>query len=355
MDISPRELRDTDIKEGFRGYHRDDVDELLERAASTIESLSERVRQMSERVANAQDTSTRSRDAEETLQRTLVLAQRTADEAIADAQKRARKMVDDAESRAHALVTEAETTSRRIAEEERRRIEAEVRDLGSRRDKLKADVDSLETFESDYRQRVRAVIQKELDTLGRASGDDLERPSLHDVEVPTPPERIAPERVEPERRAPERVPPERGPEERPARQASPAAAPRPPERSRAPEPPPAPERPRAAEPQPADPFEGLPAMPEDAGEWGGSAAAVERAEEPSTDGGGDGLSAFVADDPIEAEVLDDDAFFASLREAVRDDEAPLVLGEDATSENFFDQDHDEEEEAGGRRRFRRKR
>ena len=349
MDISPRELRDTDIKEGFRGYHRDDVDELLERAASTIESLSERVRQMSERVANAQDTSTRSRETEETLQRTLVLAQRTADEAIADAQKRARKMVDDAESRAHTLVTEAETTSRRIAEDERRRIEAEVRELGGRRDKLKADVDSLETFESQYRHRVRAVIQKDLDTLGRAADDDLERPSLHDVEVPAPPERIAPERVAPERRAPERGP------DREERQ-PPAAAPRAPERPRAPEPPPPPEPPRAAGPPPADPFEGLPAMPEDAGEWGGSAAAVERAEEPAAGGGGDGLSAFVSDDPIEAEVLDDDAFFASLREAVRDDEAPLVLGEDATSENFFDQDQDEEEEAGGgRRRFRRKR
>jgi hypothetical protein len=38
---------------------------------------------------------------------------------------------------------------------------------------------------------------------------------------------------------------------------------------------------------------------------------------------------------------------------VREDDAPLVLGEDATSENFFDQEHDEEET--GRRRFRRKR
>jgi cell division septum initiation protein DivIVA len=348
MDISPRELRDTDIKEGFRGYHRDDVDELLERAASTIENLSERVRQMSERVADAQNSSSRSRDAEETLQRTLVLAQRTADEAIADATKRARKMVEDAETRAHTLVSEAETTSRRIAEDERHRIETEVRDLAGRRDKLKADVESLEHFESDYRQRVRAVIQKELDSLGRGAGEDVERPPLHDVEVPTPPERIAPERIAPERSAPERVA-----DERPAR--PPAAppterAPEPPPRAPEPPPPP-PEPPRAAQPRREDPFDGLPALADDAGEWSGSAAAGRRTDEPAT---GDGLSAFVSDDPIEAEVLDDDAFFASLREAVRDDEAPLVLGEDATSENFFDQDQ-EEEEAGGRRRFRRKR
>jgi cell division initiation protein len=339
MDISPRELRDTEIKEGFRGYHRDDVDELLERAASTIEGLSERVRQASERMADAQNSSARSRDAEETLQRTLILAQRTADEAIADAQKRARKMVDDAENRARTLVSEAETTSRRIAEEERHRIETEVRDLGGRRDQLKTDVEALEKFEGEYRQRLRSAIESELDSLGQFSTGDLTRPSLHDVEVPEPPERMAP------RPAPEAP--------RPAPEA-PRAEPRP---TPPPAPPPAPppEAGATGSPQPpVDPFEGLPAIPEDQGEWSGSVP--EHTPRPDAGDGREGLSAFVADEPIEAEVLDDDAFFASLRDAVRDEDAPLVLGEDATSENFFDQDEDEdEEEESGRRRFRRRR
>src|SRR5450432_3376062 len=39
IDISPQELRDIEIREAWRGYHRDDVDELLERAAATIEHL----------------------------------------------------------------------------------------------------------------------------------------------------------------------------------------------------------------------------------------------------------------------------------------------------------------------------
>ena len=41
MDVTPRELRDIEIREAFRGYHRDEVDELLERAAATIEDLTE--------------------------------------------------------------------------------------------------------------------------------------------------------------------------------------------------------------------------------------------------------------------------------------------------------------------------
>ncbi len=42
--ISPKELRTTEIREQFRGYDRDEVDALFERAAATLESLAARAR-----------------------------------------------------------------------------------------------------------------------------------------------------------------------------------------------------------------------------------------------------------------------------------------------------------------------
>ena len=329
MDVSPRELRDTDIREAFRGYHRDDVDELLERAAATIEGLSERVRQITERISEAESSAGRNREAEETLQRTLILAQRTADAAVADAQERAREMLDQAETTSRALVSEAETSARRIADDEHRRHEEEVLDLAARRETLVADVDALERFESEFRQRIRSMIQAELDSLGRAAPEGMPRPrpSVHEVEIPPAPESVAV-----------------------AGDAGEGAAP--------PEPPPRPVPPAGTPAPAADAFAQLGAedeAPDDAAQWGGSAAAPKDPAEPTGSGeaspsGGQGLAAYVADEPIEAEVLDDDAFFASLRDAVRDD-APLDLREDASSENFFDQ----EQHDSGRRRFRRRR
>ena len=52
MDVTPQELRDIDIRESFRGYHRDEVDELLERAAGTIEHLEHQIRILQERLAS---------------------------------------------------------------------------------------------------------------------------------------------------------------------------------------------------------------------------------------------------------------------------------------------------------------
>jgi DivIVA domain-containing protein len=313
MDVSPQELRDTDIREGFRGYHRDDVDELLERAATTIEGLSERVRQITERIAEAETSGSRNRETEETLQRTLVLAQRTADEAIADAQKRARKLLEEAETKSRTLVTESEATARRIAEDERRRMETDVRDLAARRDKLKTDVDALEKFEAEYRDRIRTMLQGELDSLGHSATEGASRPTLHEVEVPAgEPEQVA------------RV--------RPAPSPPPAAPPAPPV-------------------MPDVPFPDETPAPAEAAEWSGSSSAAPSDGAAADEAAESGMAAFVADEPIEAEVLDDDAFFASLREAVRDEDAPLSLQEDATSENFFD----DEEEGSGKRRFRRRR
>ena len=75
------------------------------------------------------------------IQRTLALAQRAADEALAEAEGRARAMTSDAEAKARALVSTAESEARRIANAEQRRVAAEVAELTSRREVLRADVD----------------------------------------------------------------------------------------------------------------------------------------------------------------------------------------------------------------------
>src|SRR5207342_2182758 len=115
MDVTPRELRDIDIREGFRGYNRYDVDELLERAATTIDGSNERIRRLTEQLAEVESKQGKSREAEDMLQRTLLLAQRAADEAVAEAQIKARQILDDAESKSRSMVSEAETTARRQA------------------------------------------------------------------------------------------------------------------------------------------------------------------------------------------------------------------------------------------------
>src|SRR5262245_38670554 len=356
MDVTPQELRDIDIRESFRGYHRDEVDELLERAAGTIEHLEHQIRILQERLASGPAPQRAPQPApqpvqqapapapapapvvtpvpvpdSDVIQRTLILAQKAADEAVAEAQAKAAQLTAESEAKAAALVTEAESTARRIAKSERRRIEAEIAQLGATRDALIEDVDSLERFSGEYRDRIRLAIEAELLHLS-ASNASAEpappRPALQTEDMTF------------------------AAATAPAAASAPAPTP-------APEPSPSESAP-AAESQPA-----LSSEPEST--MSVEAVAAESAEvvdlagaemdeppawnaagdsdtawspEPAGGwGGGDDFGSLGASpDEYGADSLDDDAFFASLRDAVRDDE-PLGPSEDG----YYD---DEDAEGG---------
>ena len=373
MDVSPQELRNSEIKDAWRGYNRDEVDDLLERAAVTIESLARQAQNLEGRAPVDADALPTNRDDAEMLQRTLLLAQRAADEEVSKAQAQARKLIEESEARVQALVGEAESTARRIAEGERRRLEDEIRDLTQRREQLAADADALEDYVASYRERVRAAIEQDLDRLGHDSiSPPTPRPMIADVEpVAETFERAAPELAERGEADVFEVEREHVFEDAPM--GLPRSSPEPPRRSESPWPPPAESTsagaatsastvgasvdaaPRPVEPSPAPAPQPMASSPSDT--W-------LRDPEPVVAEPLDDLSApwehataehepFTADTPLEATAvdadddLDDDTFFASLREAVRDDSS---LGSPDENNSFFDDEPVDERRGHFRRR-----
>ena len=186
MEITPRELRDVEIRAEMRGYHRDEVNDLLERAAA-----SDRGRQRAHQPAapngssSAQTEAGRTRETEDILHRTLLLAQRAADEAVAEATAKSRQMLDDAEIQSRRLVADAEADARRKGETERRRLEEEILDLAGRRDALLADVEALTRFEAEYRERMVRALEADLSALrSRPTTAPGSRPEPSEVEMP---------------------------------------------------------------------------------------------------------------------------------------------------------------------------
>jgi len=317
MDVTPRELRDIDIPQArFGGYKADDVDELLERAATTIEALNERIRRQAEQVSEAEAQQGTTRETEEMLHKTLLLAQRAADEAVAEAQVKARQILEDSETKARATLAEAESNARRQAESERRRLESEVLELGARREALLADVDGLEQFETEYRVRLRRALEVEMQSLSaKSSVAPSPRPTIHEVDLPAPTEGIASRPAAP--------PP------------SPPAPPSPPSR-------PAPPAPAAPGGPPTADIESVPAWKEPSSPSRDSAPMAKppvdappvpppaaRAPEPAPH------RPLFDDEGPEPEALDDEQFFASLREAVTD-ETPLGPRDEPAADDLED-------------------
>ena len=314
----------------------------------------------------------------------MLLAQRAADEAVGEATAKARQMLDDAEIQARRVVADAEAEARRRGETERRRLEEEVLDLAGERDALLADVEALSRFEADYRERMVRALEADLTALrSRPPASPGTRPEPTDIELPVLSEGFARRDVDRSPRPTTRRRPRRRsrrPTPRSSRSRHPSAPATAAPFATPPAPKPAP-RPRRHRSRRRPTHVRAPTVrrrPDRVarrrrrvGDAGGRRAELVRAqrrESPTamafdqagrgdrdrrpTAAGGSARTA-IDDDSIDAEVLDDDAFFATLREAVHD-ETPLgPRDEEATGENmFFDQEADN---PGFRDVFRRRR
>ena len=179
MDVTTELLDNAAFREAKRGgYNTQDVDEFIEqvkeeygRHDALIREARQRIAAVEAQLASAGPATGAPSDAEDTLKRTLILAQRTADAAIkeaeeqaartlADAQEQAARTLADAEDASARARAEAENDARGAQEEARARVLGELSELEAARDQLHGDVDLLERHLEEQRDRIRATTRR---------------------------------------------------------------------------------------------------------------------------------------------------------------------------------------------------
>ena len=160
MEISARVLREVEFNSSLRGYNTDEVDEFLEQVADGVDRLQAEAKTAAERAETAeraaQDHSGHAD--EESIKRTLVLAQRTADLAIREAQEEAGQILDLARGEAETLVGDARDSAERISSDAERRLHEDVARLTGSRDALKTEVDTLVSLLGAERDRLTETL-----------------------------------------------------------------------------------------------------------------------------------------------------------------------------------------------------
>lgn len=202
MALSPQKIRQTTFKSVRKGYDPAEVETFVQEVAAALEAAQNEATAMEARaraaVARLQELSEQQEaeptpkvDEAETISRTLLLAQRTADTTIAEAQAEADRLLaaardeaastlDAARAEATAIVEAAKAEARRAGEAERVKVEGEVQALLARRDFLESDVDHLEQYLVAQRERIIEAIGALNDLVQRvpAGLGDMRRPLL---------------------------------------------------------------------------------------------------------------------------------------------------------------------------------
>ena len=203
MEMSPQQVRNASFKSAKRGFDPDEVQAFLRDVAESLEAAQNQSTAMEARaraaVARLQEVST-AREASpapvssgdaETISRTLLLAQRTADATVSEAKSEADRIVTAAHEEAAStidstremssrLLEEARAEARSVSEVELKAAQGEVEALLARRDFLESDVDQLEHFLVDQRDRLRQAASAMLDISERVPGGlgEVRRPLL---------------------------------------------------------------------------------------------------------------------------------------------------------------------------------
>jgi DivIVA domain-containing protein len=202
MDSSPTAssildtLRTVEFRLGIKGYNVDEVDEYLDRAAQEAEALQENLRQINDRLRQAGDrivalekearesvaeaappapaptpapapvpapvasTAVEQAPSDETLQRTLLLAQKFVDQLKRESESEAAATVAQAEAKARATVAEAEQTAKTLEYESQRQVLDEVARLEATRNELATDVESMARHLEAERNRLREALSE---------------------------------------------------------------------------------------------------------------------------------------------------------------------------------------------------
>jgi DivIVA domain-containing protein len=184
-------LRTVEFRLGLKGYNVDEVDEYLDKAAQEAEALQEHVRQLNERLRQASERIAQlERDkraapvaaeseesvaaaaaaaaaaaeanalSDETLQRTLLLAQKFVDQTKRESEAEAAAVVAQAEEKARAAIAVAEATASQLQAETHQKLRDEVARLEATRTELATDVESMARHLESERNRLRGALSE---------------------------------------------------------------------------------------------------------------------------------------------------------------------------------------------------
>jgi DivIVA domain-containing protein len=114
-------------------------------------------------------------DGEQQALRVLMMAQRTADDHVADARREADKLLSDARSKAEEVTREARAKADALERDARQRHQEAMGGLDAKRSALQKHIEELKQFEREYRTRLKAYLESQLRDLdGRGQGLEAE-------------------------------------------------------------------------------------------------------------------------------------------------------------------------------------
>ena|SRR5690625_3790377 len=157
--LSPLDIHNKEFTRGFRGYNEDEVNEFLDQIIKDYDTTINEKKELEKKVEELNEKINHFVNIEETLNKSIVIAQETAEELKANARKESKLIIKEAEKNADRIINEALSKSRKIAME----------------------IEGLQRQAKVFRTRLKMLIEAQLDMVNNEEWEQfLEAPETED-------------------------------------------------------------------------------------------------------------------------------------------------------------------------------
>lgn len=152
MPLTPLDIHNKEFRRSFRGYDEDEVNEFLDQVIKDYESIIRENKDLQSKIQTLQERLDHYANIEESLSRTIIVAQEAADEVKGNSKKEAQLIIRESEKNADRIINEALVKSGKIS----------------------LEIEELKKQASVYRTRFRTLLEAQLELLKADSWNTLE-------------------------------------------------------------------------------------------------------------------------------------------------------------------------------------
>ncbi|RYL92886.1 DivIVA domain-containing protein [Sporolactobacillus sp. Y61] len=114
MPLTPLDIHNKEFSRGFRGYDEDEVNDFLDQIIKDYETLIREKKELEGKFKNAEEKLSHFSNIETTLNKSILVAQETAEEVKQNAKKESKLIVMEAKKNADRIINEALEKSRKV-------------------------------------------------------------------------------------------------------------------------------------------------------------------------------------------------------------------------------------------------
>lgn len=152
MPLTPMDIHNKEFKRAFRGYDEDEVNEFLDLVIKDYEAMIRENKELLNQVQTLQERVDHFMNIEESLSKTIIVAQEAADEVKTNSKKEAELIIREAQKNADRIINESLVKSGKVA----------------------LEIEELKKQAAVYRTRFRTLLEAQLELLNGESWDKIE-------------------------------------------------------------------------------------------------------------------------------------------------------------------------------------